>query len=363
MGWLLDFASDAEGTDRLVGTADYAKLLAGGLFGEAGGLLSELKKRAREASHPDYIQRVLEEMGDFLWYFVRLASALCPELLRDLDNELHTVSESKDSALTLALKLGAVVGAIAGAEDVTEVKKHLRQAWNLLNLLSGSEGIDLASAALANIAKRRSRWPIAPEYVPLFDEGYPVDEQLPRTLTIDFVDKVIGDRVLALMRCNDLNFGDPLTDNYTSPDGYRFHDIFHFAYAVYLGWSPVIRHLLRTKRKSEPRVDEIEDGARARVLEEAISATVFTKARSENYFEGIDRLDYDILKLIERLVKGYEVDSVPLWQWETAILVGFRVFRDLMKNHGGRITIDLLNRDIKYQAPNLSCTGTAVVAR
>ena len=64
------------------------------------------------------------------------------------------------------------------------------------------------------------------------------------------------------LRCNGLNFGDRLTDNIVDPDGYRYHDIFHFAYAVHLGWSPVIRSLLRAKRKSVPATDENEDGGR-----------------------------------------------------------------------------------------------------
>ena len=42
----------------------------------------------------------------------------------------------------------------------------------------------------------------------------------------------------------------------------RFHDIFHLSYAAILGWSPTVRALLRCKRKSDPRVDEVEDGGK-----------------------------------------------------------------------------------------------------
>ena len=35
---------------------------------------------------------------------------------------------------------------------------------------------------------------------------------------------------------NDVVIGDALTDNAHIDDGYRFHDIFHFAYAAVLGW-------------------------------------------------------------------------------------------------------------------------------
>ena len=51
--------------------------------------------------------------------------------------------------------------------------------------------------------------------------------------------------------------------NIADADGYRYHDIFHIANAVFLGWSPVVRALLRCKRKSQPHIDENEDGARA----------------------------------------------------------------------------------------------------
>ena len=44
-------------------------------------------------------------------------------------------------------------------------------------------------------------------------------------------------------------FGAELMDNSYLPDGYRFHDVFHFAYAAMLGWSPVTRRLLKTQAK------------------------------------------------------------------------------------------------------------------
>jgi hypothetical protein len=153
-----------------------------------------------------------------------------------------------------------------------------------------------------------------------------------------------------ILRCNGVNFGDRLTDNIEDPDWYRYHDIFHFAYIVHLGWSPVIRALLHCKRKSHPEIDEAQDGARAIILDEAVSATVFSYAKHLNLFEGIDHVDYDLLKSIRGFIDGYEVSAVPLWQWEIAILDGYRVFRLLRNNRGGRIILDLNKRDIRYIA-------------
>ena len=57
--------------------------------------------------------------------------------------------------------------------------------------------------------------------------------------------------------------GDSLSDNAYVDDGYRFHDVMHLAHMAVLGWSPVMRNLLKLKRKSQPTIDEVEDGARA----------------------------------------------------------------------------------------------------
>jgi hypothetical protein len=45
--------------------------------------------------------------------------------------------------------------------------------------------------------------------------------------------------------------GDDLTDNAYVDDGYRFHDVIHLALIAHLGWSPVVRGLMRRKRKSK----------------------------------------------------------------------------------------------------------------
>ena len=37
------------------------------------------------------------------------------------------------------------------------------------------------------------------------------------------------------------------------------------------GWSPVLRSLLKLKRKTDPELDENQDGARATIIEEGIA--------------------------------------------------------------------------------------------
>jgi hypothetical protein len=55
--------------------------------------------------------------------------------------------------------------------------------------------------------------------------------------------------------------------------------------------------------------------------------------------------------MVSEFVEGYEVDRIPLWQWEIAILQGFTLFRQLRHNRGGRVTLDLGRRELKYLAP------------
>ena len=107
------------------------------------------------------------------------------------------------------------------------------------------------------------------------------------------------------------------------------------SYAALLGWSPVIRSLFRVKRKSQPKIDETEDGARAILIEEGVSTWIFNHAHRLNFFEHMDRLDYGLLKAVRELVRGYEAEHCPLWLWEDAILEGYRVFRMLRRYRRG----------------------------
>lgn len=357
--WLLEFAARAAKTDKFNGKPEHAALLAAGLIGEAGSVVAEMKKKCRERdAYPVYREKVAEEIGDFLWYFVRLTAITAPGLLEELpepDKTLLPVAD--DLQLTGHLDLGAAVGEVLAAVSASryeELRRLLGRVWAFLSATANDVDVCLRVAALKNTEKTMSRWPEEKYYTPLFDDSYPVEEQLPRRLQIDFLERSRGSQRTVILRCNDINFGDRLTDNIEDPDGYRFHDIFHFAYAVHLGWSPVVRALMRTKRKSDSKVDEAQDGARAGIIEEAVSAIVFSRAKQLRFFEGLDHVDLDLLKTIKEFVDGFEVDVVPLWQWETAILDGYRVFRALCAGPGGRVTIDMEQRQLIYESKSVS---------
>ncbi|WP_181791378.1 pyrophosphatase [Myxococcus llanfairpwllgwyngyllgogerychwyrndrobwllllantysiliogogogochensis] len=351
--WLPEFAATAAKTDHFAGKSDHAALLAAGMIGEAGSVVAELKKKRRERdAYPVYHEKMVEEVGDFLWYFVRLVAVVAPGLLDELQVPGDGIIPAADGPQLMGhLDFGAAVGEVLAAISSSnngDAGARLRRVWALLTVICHDAEISLRAVAERNTAKTRSRWPDKKQYAPLFDDGFSVEEQLPRRLRVDFLERARGTQRAVILRCNDINFGDRLTDNIEDPDGYRFHDIFHFSYAVHLGWSPVVRALMRTKRKSNSKIDEAQDGARAGIIEEAVSAIVFSRAKQLKFFEGLDHVDLDLLKTVKEFVEGFEVEAVPLWQWETAILDGYRVFRELCAGPGGRVTLDLIERRLSY---------------
>ena len=155
-----------------------------------------------------------------------------------------------------------------------------------------------------------------------------------------------------LCRCsksNGVNVGDILTDNRPVEDDYRFHDIFHLAHAAVLGWSPTLRALLKRKRKSNPLIDRNEDGARAILIEEGISSWIFNHASRAMFYRSTTSLDFDLLKSVRDFAQGYEVEARPMWQWEVAILEGYRVFRLLKEHRRGRVVVDLDEHTLTFE--------------
>jgi MazG C-terminal domain len=129
-------------------------------------------------------------------------------------------------------------------------------------------------------------------------------------------------------------------------DDYRYHDVFHLTYAALLGWSPVTRSFFGRQRDSEPQYREIEDSGRAKVIEEAIAALVFEYAREEMYLAGVDAVDFSLLEMVGRIASHYEVRIRTTREWERAILRSFEVWRELRRNGGGTVRLDLRKRTI-----------------
>lgn len=354
-----------------------------GLFGEVGSLMSELKKKQRDAdSYMGYEPSVIEELGDVLWYFSNVASRADINLAK-LACKMDGISQSKGNIPnqgsvafrymqpTLTLKgpkapeafektlmhLAGEVGKLVAEysadskfmSNPDNLSGHMVSIFKLLTSAATEADINLAQAAHNNLCKIFDRWPFKKIYPPLFDELYNNDEQLPRKISMEIFEKDVAGKTYVFQRCNGIFIGDRLTDNKIEEDDYRFHDIFHLAYAAILGWSPVIRRLFKVKRKSNPKVDDAEDGARAALVEEGISTWIFNHANRLNYFEALSSLDYGLLKSIKEFVSGYEAEHCPLWLWEESIIKGYEIFRLMRERRSGLVTADLIKRTITFK--------------
>jgi hypothetical protein len=231
--------------------------------------------------------------------------------------------------------------AYSGFEDV--VVTELGDILWYLAALARRVGVPLSSVAAQNLVKTRARWLANDAPRRTFDADFPDRERLPRRFDVTFT--TIGDKVVVRIAGDDL--GDPIDDNARVADGYRFHDVFHFGYAAVLGWSPILRALMKRKRKADTETDRVEDGARACALEEAIAAFVFEMARPYDYFDGAQHVDAEILRGARAVAGGLEVASRSPGDWERAILMGFSAWRGLRNAGGGVVRVDLGARTLE----------------
>lgn len=182
-----------------------------------------------------------------------------------------------------------------------------------------------------------------------FDSNCKEHEQLPRTFTVYFETLPGSKARKTKVTINDTQMGDLIDDNSVEKDGYRFHDVFHYTFAAFLGWSPCTRSMMRRKRKSLEHIDEMEDGARATITEEAISLLLFNEAKQTNFFQNSDSVDSGLLDQIKNLTSGFEVSARSKEEWEKAILTGYSLFCALVNNDGGKVHFDMNNRSATYE--------------
>ena len=354
-------------TDRL--PANDLRPVLMGLYGEVGSVMAPAKKLHREKEvYTGYQSAAEEEFGDVLWYFATLARRLghqLPDVLSRAAKDYTTTVAASD---TPAGPIVYVVAASALRELDDALLELGRAATELLVLVSDSSRAEELLDAFArsylqaleasrltfsrvvnrNIAKTSGRF-LEPDrqVLPVFDSEFGEDERLPSQFEIHIKQRKSGQTYL---QWNGVFVGNPLTDNILDPDGYRFHDVFHFAHAAVLHWSPTFRALIKHKRKSNRVIDEAQDGGRAIVVEEGLSAWLFTRAKELRFFEGQTSLSFDLLKTVNDFVQGYEVQVCPLRLWEDAILQGYSVFRDVRAQNGGVVIGDRTARTLRFRS-------------
>lgn len=365
---LSDYAAEIAATDVL-NLSDFNPVLQG-LYGEVGGIMATVKKHVRDRSaYPGFKKAAEEEFGDTLWYL----AAICRRLNVPLDEifgeaanhgdfkNVGAASDIAEGAMayiavptaatasldTTLVRLGQSAAALLGSTPARTELVAFARAY--LDAIHAAE-LAFSDVARANLRKARGAFlePQVDDLVDLdFDSRFGAEEQLPREFRIRVNQRGSGKSYL---QWNGVFIGDPLTDNIADRDGYRFHDVFHFANAAILHWSPVMRALIRHKRKSNPKFDEEQDSGRAIVVEEGIAAWIFSRAKELNFFENQEKVSLGMLKTIGEFVSGYEVEKCPLKLWEKAILEGYAVFRQLKANQGGWIIGNREKRTIKYMS-------------
>lgn len=342
-----------------------------GLYGEVGGIMSSAKKHVREGdAYPSFRRAAEEEFGDTLWYL----NAVCRRLDISLE-QIFAEAANGSSFLTICAASDAAPGSVAHiatpanaghidgslfhlglcAAELLRSPDRLRVdgrpklinfARAYLQALHASNLI-FADVVRRNISKTRGAF-IEPceNELPIFDGEFDDEERLPSDFRIRISQRKAG---RSYLQWNTVFIGDPLTDNIGDPDGYRFHDVFHLAHAAILHWSPVFRALIKQKRKSKGRFDEEQDSGRAIVVEEGLTAWIFMRAKELNYFEGQQKVSFDILKTIEEFTSGYEVSRCPVKLWERAILDGYAVFRQIREAKGGWVIGNRTTRTICFE--------------
>jgi len=365
------YCDEVQATDRFEDDEIQPILL--GLFGEVGGVMSAVKKLKREKkAYIGFRTNVIDELGDAFWYFTALARRFdvsVSQLLLDLNasaaSDTQSVFASDDPLCPVAIsnKIGpkqeicdrALVNIGSTSADMLRVQSmndderlDVMQSFarNFLTVI-GECGVSFSEVLTANAQKTRSRFgklDLASQ--PDFDAGFVEYEQLPRQFEIEMRER---DNGKVYLRWNGVFIGDPLTDNIAEGDGFRYHDVIHFAHAAILHWSPTMRGLLKRKRKSDQLIDESQDGGRGVVVEEGLAAWLFSKAKELDYFEGHTSVSLDLLKHIKDFVRGYEVEQCPMNLWEKCILDGYDVFRQVRSNKGGLIIGDRDARTLQYK--------------
>jgi len=275
-------------------TSEALTIVMLGLNGEVGSLSTEYKKKLRDGdNYALFNDKLVEELGDIIWY---------------------------------------------------------------LTAISTIEGIPLSKILKSNLKKTKDRWADLQGIKQLelegefLDDEYEEHEQFPREFVATFTegtDKKGKECVDIIV--NGEKFGAQIRDNHYEDDYYRYHDIFHFSYVTVLGWSPTSRGLMHRKRRSNEAVNEIEDGGRAIVIDEAISALVFEHAKNHNYYENVTTLDEKLLQTIRLLTGHLEVKTASLKEWEQAILTGFAAWRKMRDAKQGRVICNLHEKTMMFE--------------
>jgi len=207
---------------------------------------------------------------------------------------------------------------------------------------------------------RNPQGTLGPKHNERTEEGF----RFPDRFEVHFVDPDQGKARMYWVKDGIIimRLGDPLTDNNYKGDGYRFHDVMHLAFAAYLGWSPNLRAFMGKKRKYDKDKDNVEDGGRAKILEEAVILEIHQHAkRLQDYieeaglsadgspYEHENALSFEFLRRLHDFTEGHEVYQNPKQDWERAIRSGYDCYYSLTNANGGIIEVDMRRPKLKFR--------------
>lgn len=404
-----------------------------GLVGEIGSLVSAVKKKIlAEGGKADWDQpneEIKEEIGDVIWYCFSLSRIInggsfdilahdITLLKREVGGKNERAEKiraaldpaSKDTFLaaaqsfppaggcsfddyqTLAFKTARTDGRVLlevclavlyqlGAELLRDTLPEIELTLNKniadrpSNTVLGEITWHLAAIASLYhlsmdeiVAFNRKKVSFRSERgapTPLHDEGRNPNQQFPRLFDVAFVSVGPGK---SRMYFQSGRLGNDLTDNANEDDGYRFHDVLHLGLIAHLGWSPVIRGMMKRKR---PDVDEVEDGGRAKVVEELVLKAIHTEGERQakeagrgstggpvRFFPDRSTITFRLLKTLRAYVEGLEVWENAYWEWEDAICDGCEVFFQLREHQQGTVHVDLEKRKLTF-SPTVAADADA----
>ena len=127
----------------------------------------------------------------------------------------------------------------------------------------------------------------------------------------------------------------------------------HLALLARFGWSPIFRGLMRKskiiKSKRPSAIDEAEDSGRPKVIEEAIIAASYVYAIKHNFLDGCNSVDLSLLRHLVEMTSDLEISDRRMWEWNSLLIDGFKIWRDLKNNNGGIIEGDLNTGKLSFE--------------
>ena len=95
------------------------------------------------------------------------------------------------------------------------------------------------------------------------------------------------------------------------------------------------------RRLSDPRTAQVEDGRRAIDTEEGVIALLFSYAQRRDFLRHDTGVNPMTVRAVMDMTGGLEVSLRTRWDWEYAILDGYRCWHLIREWRGGDITVDL----------------------